>query len=192
MAALQPPTCHFLRIPRELRDEIYTHYFAVDDGYHHHSDTDTLRYLNGTAIDLAILHTCKQVAAEAVEFALSGNTVTFKTRIAFVAGAEGKFGPSLLPMIYYLDGLLLRLGETTVEAAFRAFSVYGRTILIHIHIHVTRTGQQLTILRRYQGTGNTCFRTVPSEWHCCSTPVDVTNERTTTRSFAKSCSVKTD
>lgn len=136
MAASQPQTCHLLRMPRELRDEIYTHYFIGDDGYHHHPDTNTLRYLDGTAIDVALLYTCKQVAAEATEFTFSKNTIKFKTHIAVITGVEGVIGSSLQSTVSHYNGVLRRLGQQKIGAFRIAIDAYGRSIFIHICKHM--------------------------------------------------------
>jgi len=132
MAASKLPTCHLLRIPRELRDEIYNYCLTSDEGYHYHAETNTLRYPDGTAINLGLMRTCKQVAAEAVELALSQKIITFRTHIARVAGVEGAFGSSLTSMTCYFSTLLCYLNNSMQDAALIALDLYGRTILLRI------------------------------------------------------------
>ena len=132
MAASKLPTCHLLRIRRELRDEIYNYCLTSDEGYHYHAETNTLRYPDGTAINLGLMRTCKQVAAEAVELALSQKIITFRTHIARVAGVEGAFGSSLTSMTCYFSTLLCYLNNSMQDAALIALDLYGRTILLRI------------------------------------------------------------
>jgi hypothetical protein len=78
MSALQTRVCRLLSIPRELRDEIYFYYFLENEGYHHQPERNTLRCSNGTAINLALMYTCKQVVHEVKGLPLNVNTVTFR------------------------------------------------------------------------------------------------------------------
>jgi len=137
MAASQPETCHLLRIPRELRDEIYAHCLASDEGYHYHAETKTLRYINGTAIDLGLLRTCNQVAAEAAEFTLSKHAIKFKTRIALVPGVEGEFGLSLQSMDYYFNSLLRLLDLAMFDAFGVVIDEFGMAILTYTCANVS-------------------------------------------------------
>lgn len=45
-----PTPLHMLRLPRELRDEIYTHFLKEPDGYAHVPRTNKLRCSDGRAI----------------------------------------------------------------------------------------------------------------------------------------------
>lgn len=128
MTASKLPTCHLLRIPRELRDQIYDYCLTSDEGYHYHAETNTLRYPDGTAINPGLIRTCKQVAAEAVELALSQKVITFRTHIARVAGVEGAFESSLTSMICYFTSLLYYLNMSMQDAALNALDLYGRTM----------------------------------------------------------------
>jgi len=149
MAASEPPTCHILRIPRELRDEIYAHCLMNDEGYHHHAETNKLRYPDGMAIDVALLLTCKQVAAEATEYTLSKNTITFKTHIARIAGVGGVFGPSLQSTINYFNNSL-RCLDMEKSGAFRVVvDEYGRTIPTRTRVNAPfQVKQWLTLCHR--------------------------------------------
>lgn len=149
MAASQLPTCHLLRIPRELRDEIYNYCLVSNEGYHYHADADTLRCPDGTAINVGLIRTCKQVAAEAAEFALSQKIITFKTHIARVAGVEGAFGSSLTSMTCYFTSLLQYLNMSMQDAALIALDLYGRTILICILKETALNRHQLTAFCSY-------------------------------------------
>ncbi|KAI4629354.1 uncharacterized protein J4E87_003618 [Alternaria ethzedia] len=69
----------FFDLPRELRDEIYTHYAAQDGGYLYNQRTRRLRTANGDPIDLSFMQTCSQVAHELRPVIFEKNTVTFRT-----------------------------------------------------------------------------------------------------------------
>ncbi|KAF1965109.1 hypothetical protein BU23DRAFT_490703, partial [Bimuria novae-zelandiae CBS 107.79] len=68
----------FLRLPRELRDEVYFHYVYERDGYFHDVQSNRLRTSTGAPIDLALMRTCKQVASEMDGLALRENTIVSK------------------------------------------------------------------------------------------------------------------
>ena len=68
----------FLSIPRELRDIIYRYYLSEDNGYQFDFESRKLRASN-RPIDLALMYTSRQVAAEMEGLAFEFNTVTFST-----------------------------------------------------------------------------------------------------------------
>ncbi|PVI01032.1 hypothetical protein DM02DRAFT_613978 [Periconia macrospinosa] len=73
------PKWGFLKLPRELRDIIYTHYARVDGGYTYNLVTNQLVRADGGCIEHALTLTCRQVAAEMRGLALTMNKITFRT-----------------------------------------------------------------------------------------------------------------
>ena len=70
----------FLDLPREMRDVIYQHYTQEKDGYHFDFESGKLRAsASGQPIDLALMYTCKTVAAELRNLPLGTNRITFST-----------------------------------------------------------------------------------------------------------------
>lgn len=124
MSALQPSICHLLRIPRELRDEIYAYYIG-DEGYHHHPESNTLLCDDGTPIDLELVLTCKQFAAEIAELPMKLNVVIFKTHLAPADMKVDSWAPnSRAGRFHYMSD---RLYEMEAEACSVAFNAYGNT-----------------------------------------------------------------
>ncbi|KAF2440054.1 hypothetical protein P171DRAFT_435873 [Karstenula rhodostoma CBS 690.94] len=70
---------HLLRIPVEIRLQIYSYYVSSPGGYRYNHTSNTLSKLNGDPIDLGLLFTCKLIAEEIQGMALNHNTVTFST-----------------------------------------------------------------------------------------------------------------
>lgn len=70
------------RLPRELRDEIYSHYIRDQHGYIFNSRSNTIRTLGGQPPDLALGYTCKRLAEEVGGMAFKLNTITFRTFLA--------------------------------------------------------------------------------------------------------------
>jgi hypothetical protein len=68
-----------LRLPRELRDEIYHYYLINEDGYTYNFNTNKLVQANGTPINLSLAFTCRQIAHELDGLAFRTNTITFST-----------------------------------------------------------------------------------------------------------------
>ena len=130
MSVLQPPTCHFLRIPRELRNEIYAYYLNCE-GYHHHPESDTLQYIDGTAIDLALLFTCKQVESEMAELPLKINTVTFNTHLAQISEVKWVYGGPPWHSAEYLHSEFSEMAELKLNACVIAFGAFGMTTFIY-------------------------------------------------------------
>lgn len=73
------PKWGFLKLPRELRDIIYTLYTQVDGGYAYNFATNQLVRADGGYTDNALILTCRQVAAEIQGLALTMNKITFRT-----------------------------------------------------------------------------------------------------------------
>ncbi|TIC95900.1 hypothetical protein CH35J_008264 [Colletotrichum higginsianum] len=74
----------FFSLPWELRDMVYEHYFAVAGGYVCDSQSFLRGKLRGSGvfsrrIDLDLIFTCRQVAAETKGLPFRANTITFKT-----------------------------------------------------------------------------------------------------------------
>jgi len=61
-----------------MRNEIYSQYLTVRDGYTYDFEAGKLR-ANGRPIDLALMYTCRLVASEMRGLALRLNTVVFRT-----------------------------------------------------------------------------------------------------------------
>jgi len=75
------PPSSFLCLPREVRDLIYEAYVTdgAVDGYFFDFQSGKLRTANYERIDLALTHTCRQVANEMRGLALQRNMITFTT-----------------------------------------------------------------------------------------------------------------
>ena len=73
------PYSRFLTLPYDLRSIIYHYYVFEEDGYHFDYESGKLRASDDRPIDLALLYTCKFVAAEMYGLALKTNTLVFKT-----------------------------------------------------------------------------------------------------------------
>ena len=69
----------FFNLPRELRDLIYWYYLKEDDGYLFHYASGKIRGSNNQPVDLALMYTCKSIAAEMRNKPLEINEVTFRT-----------------------------------------------------------------------------------------------------------------
>jgi hypothetical protein len=69
----------FYKLPRELRDQIYEDYFALDDGYHYSYKTNRLLSAEGESIDLSLRSTSRQIMNETRGLALKVNTIHFST-----------------------------------------------------------------------------------------------------------------
>ena len=65
------------RLPPELRDRIYFYYVYEPGGYKHDGETNKLRIVDGSPIDLRLMYTCSTVANELRGMALGANTITF-------------------------------------------------------------------------------------------------------------------
>lgn len=83
MAGNQNDDCMLLALPRELRDDIYEHYLKVEGGYTYNFESGKLSCATPTcartAIDLELMLSCRQIAAEMRGLALKINTITFTT-----------------------------------------------------------------------------------------------------------------
>jgi len=77
--ATEMATCSFFKLPRELRDSIYEHYFYSAGGYAYDYDTGKLRAASGERIDLSLRLTCRLVADETRGLALKLNSLHFTT-----------------------------------------------------------------------------------------------------------------
>ncbi|KAI4954047.1 hypothetical protein J4E91_001756 [Alternaria rosae] len=73
------PLSGFRKLPRELRDQIYADYFAIEGGYRYNHTTNKLTTSESTSVDLNLRLTCRQVAAETRGLALRLNPVNFST-----------------------------------------------------------------------------------------------------------------
>ncbi|KAI4636948.1 hypothetical protein J4E93_010738 [Alternaria ventricosa] len=63
------------RLPQELRDEVYKHYFTTRGGYLIDPTTNTLRAVDGKPINLSLRLTCHAIAKETEGLALQYNTI---------------------------------------------------------------------------------------------------------------------
>ncbi|KAG8157954.1 hypothetical protein KVR01_012226 [Diaporthe batatas] len=74
--------CMLLALPRELRDDIYKHYLRVEGGYVYNFESGKLRCATSTGtrapIDLELMLSCRQIAAEMRGLALKTNVITFR------------------------------------------------------------------------------------------------------------------
>jgi hypothetical protein len=73
---LPPP---FLRLPRELRDLVYEHYFRADGGFTYDFAANQLKQANGLPIPLSLTLVCRQIQNEVQGLALGLNTIAFTT-----------------------------------------------------------------------------------------------------------------
>ncbi|KAI7778828.1 hypothetical protein LA080_001609 [Diaporthe eres] len=75
--------CMLLALPRELRDNIYKHYLQVEGGYVYDFESGKLGCTTPsggrTPIDLNLMLSCRQIAAEMQGLALNTNTITFSS-----------------------------------------------------------------------------------------------------------------
>jgi len=69
----------FLRLPRELRDEIYEYYVLQPWPYHYDHDSGKLTTADKQRIDLQLSYVCKQIASEFWGVALRINGIAFTT-----------------------------------------------------------------------------------------------------------------
>ena len=69
----------FLSLPCELRNIIYDYDTFVSDGYHYDYDSGKLRTSSQQPVYLALMRTCKLVAAEMQRLKLGSNVVNFST-----------------------------------------------------------------------------------------------------------------
>ncbi len=69
----------FLQLPREVRDPIYHYYVYEPDGYHFDYQSGKLRASGNRPVDLALMYTCKAIAAEMQHLALRSNVLHFST-----------------------------------------------------------------------------------------------------------------
>ncbi|KAF2649693.1 hypothetical protein K491DRAFT_762222 [Lophiostoma macrostomum CBS 122681] len=69
----------FLGLPRELRDIIYQYYVLEDGGYIFNPDSRKLEAPGNRPISMALMFTCRNVAAEMRGVALKTNTINFFT-----------------------------------------------------------------------------------------------------------------
>jgi hypothetical protein len=67
------------KLPRELRDQIYDDYFALDGGDTLNPCTNKLTTTNGDRIDLSLRSTCQLIAHETRGTALKSNAVHAST-----------------------------------------------------------------------------------------------------------------
>ena len=68
-----------LKLPRELRDQVYADYFPIEGGYQYNHATNKLTTSKGARVDLNTRLACRQVAAETRGLALKLNTISFST-----------------------------------------------------------------------------------------------------------------
>ena len=73
---LQSP---LFRLPRELRDQIYGYCFVCETGLEYDYSKNKLTRTNGEHIDLSLMYTCREAAAELQGLALRLNKVNFRT-----------------------------------------------------------------------------------------------------------------
>ena len=69
----------FLRLPRELRDIIYSYYALEADGLYFDYDASTFRKADGRPRDLSLVYTCKTIRAEMHDIPLKTNLLVFAT-----------------------------------------------------------------------------------------------------------------
>ena len=101
-----------LALPREMRDKIYYHYVYEDDGYRYDFTSGKLQASNGRNIDLALMYTCKPIAAEMRHVALGSNIINFTTISSeSVYMNAGRFNRYFLAVDYYKSGILKTLNE---------------------------------------------------------------------------------
>lgn len=73
------PQASFLTLPYELRYEIYQHYFTLDHGYTFQPGPGKLATSDARPLDLALMYTCRLIAAETKDLPLRFNPVFFST-----------------------------------------------------------------------------------------------------------------
>ncbi|KAI9697172.1 MAG: hypothetical protein M1820_007908 [Bogoriella megaspora] len=108
---------YFLALPLEIRTSIYQYYVLEEDGYHYHyqpGKTGKLSTSNYRPINLALMYTCRSVAAEMRGVALGTNIVIFKTMDLGIETEQ--MDPAALN---YLTHVLSRWKEYVVFTAIR-------------------------------------------------------------------------
>ncbi|KAF6804319.1 hypothetical protein CSOJ01_10288 [Colletotrichum sojae] len=84
---------HFFDLPTEVCDLIYLQCVLVGGGYVLDFNSNTLRGAGGHPIDLSFRLTCKRIASETKDLALSSNTLNFSTfHSPEHNAATGRFG----------------------------------------------------------------------------------------------------
>jgi len=115
-----------LSLPRELRDEIYTHYLQEPGGYVHSPTTDKLRCYDGRIIDFSLMWTCKMVASEMRDLPLRVNEVVFKPFQEIKTSQEGSDIWDAWSQAGKYDFLLERLHFLQEEAFVLGASTSGQ------------------------------------------------------------------
>ncbi len=78
-ATMATSNSRLLSLPRELRDQIWSHSLFAEDGYTCDFDAGKLRMADGSPICLDLMYTCRLVAAKTRGLALRVNAVIFTT-----------------------------------------------------------------------------------------------------------------
>lgn len=94
-------------LPPEIRHSIYEWYVYDGGGYRFDSASHKFRMSNNQPIDLALMYTCKSIAAEMHGIALNTNTLVFSTTSSKADSAlAARFHWTLLDLEYRKDDLL--------------------------------------------------------------------------------------
>ncbi|KAF2822275.1 hypothetical protein CC86DRAFT_331183 [Ophiobolus disseminans] len=71
----------FFRLPRELRDEVYSLYLREDGEYVHDAQRNSLHTASGQKIELALAYSCRRVAGEMSGLPFQMNQISFRTML---------------------------------------------------------------------------------------------------------------
>ncbi|QPC74463.1 hypothetical protein HYE68_005215 [Fusarium pseudograminearum] len=66
-------------LPAEIRQQIFREYFAITGGYVYNGQSDKLRTIDNTPIDLSLIYTCRSIANDCKRLPLAVNTIQFST-----------------------------------------------------------------------------------------------------------------
>ncbi|PTD09496.1 hypothetical protein FCULG_00008931 [Fusarium culmorum] len=66
-------------LPAEIRRQIFCEYFAITGGYVYNGQSDKLRTIENTPIDLSLIYTCRSIANDCKRLPLAVNTIQFST-----------------------------------------------------------------------------------------------------------------
>ncbi|KAF4980207.1 hypothetical protein FZEAL_3718 [Fusarium zealandicum] len=70
---------NLVRLPVELRQQIYREYFKADGGYVFNGESEKLTTASGHPIDLSLMYTCRFISNDTKGIPLALNNITFST-----------------------------------------------------------------------------------------------------------------
>jgi len=152
-----------LRLPRELRNHIYDYYFSCDGGYIHVFETNKLRRADDQPIELSLVLSCRQIAAETHGLALRSNTLRFTTFHSDATQEQAGLLHAVNKTITFMKEKLLNcatddhLGEEQAQTAKKAYPQF-----MHVIDHWRSQGTR--IIGRFYLTRFLICGEAPSIW----------------------------